>query len=252
MRELVLREIRQGHARHFLGTLWIFVHPLVITLTFMLIFGIVIGARLTIREDFPGDYTSYILAGLVPWFLTAALLGRGPGIFIANANLVKQVVFPIEILPFAAVIVSFIIYIPAFCLYIAYKLAFGGGVAAETVLLAPLALTLHVILALGICLILAVLTPFLNDLRELVSVYSAVSMYFAPTIYLPDWVPGPLRPILYVNPYSYIAWVYQDAFFFGRIAHPFAWIVVAAMAVVTLFGGLILLRRIKPYLGNVL
>jgi lipopolysaccharide transport system permease protein len=80
----------------------------------MLVFGTVLGTRLSVTADIPGDYTSYILVGLVPWFFTAYLLGRGPSVFTSNSNLVKQVVFPIEILPAAAVIVGCIIYAPTF------------------------------------------------------------------------------------------------------------------------------------------
>jgi lipopolysaccharide transport system permease protein len=217
----------------------------------MLVFGTVLGTRLSVTADIPGDYTSYILVGLVPWFFTAYLLGRGPSVFTSNSNLVKQVVFPIEILPAAAVIVSCIIYAPTFLLFLIYKLTLGGGLPLSA-LLAPVTLGLHALLALGVTMALAVLTPFLKDIREIVTVYSGISMYFTPAVYLPDWVPAILRPIIYLNPFSYVVWVYQDTFFFSTIAHPFAWIVLALLAFGAFFGGLFLMDRLKPYLGNVI
>jgi lipopolysaccharide transport system permease protein len=80
----------------------------------------------------------------------------------------------------------------------------------------------------------------------------AVSMYFTPAIYLPDWVPKMVRPILYLNPFSYVVWVYQDTLFFGEMRHPFAWVVFAAMALGFFLAGLVVFRRVKPVLGNVL
>jgi lipopolysaccharide transport system permease protein len=228
-----------------------YLHPIIVTVTFMLVFGTVLGTRLSVTADIPGDYTSYILVGLVPWFFTAYLLGRGPSVFTSNSNLVKQVVFPIEILPTAAVIVSCIIYAPTFLLFLIYKLTLGGGLPLSA-LLAPVTLGLHALLALGVTMALAVLTPFLKDIREIVTVYSGISMYFTPAVYLPDWVPAILRPIIYLNPFSYVVWVYQDTFFFGEIAHPFAWIVLAMLAFAAFFGGLFLMDRLKPYLGNVI
>lgn len=251
LHEMVARDLKGAHAAHALGPIWVYLHPIIVTVTFMLVFGVVLGTRLSITASFPGDYTSYILAGLVPWFFTAYILGRAPAVFAANSNLVKQVVFPIEILPAATVIVGTIIYAPTFLLFLIYKLTLGGGLPLLA-LLAPVTLGLHALLALGATMALSVLTPFLKDVREIVTVYSGISMYFTPAVYLPEWVPAALRPIIYLNPFSYVVWVYQDAFFFGEIAHPFAWIVLAILAFGAFFGGLFLMDRLKPYLGNVI
>lgn len=251
IREMVLRDIKGGHAGHGLGSLWIYAQPMVVVVTFMLIFGVVIGSKMAITETFPGDYTSYILVGLTPWLLMSGVLGRATNAFSGNANLVKQVVFPIETLPIATVIACFLIYAPTFALMLAYKVFLGGGLNAMALAL-PLVLALHVLLSVGLTLLLSVTTPFLRDIREFIIIYTSVSMYFTPAIYLPDWVPRMVRPILYLNPFSYIVWVYQDVLFFGTIRHGFAWIVFAAMAILIFLAGLTVFRRVKPYLGNVL
>jgi len=251
VRELVIRDLKGGHAGHGLGSLWVYVQPLVIVVTFMLIFGVVIGGKMGVTQTFPGDYISYILIGLVPWLLTQNALSRGPGIFISNANLVKQVVFPVEVLPVASLIACFLIFAPSIFVMLVYKLIWGGGFSPFVVLL-PLALAMHSILALGVMMLLSVVTPFVRDVREFVTIYATISMYFTPATYLPDWVPQMIRPALYLNPFSYVVWVYQDALFFGRIDHAFAWIVFAAMTIVAFVGGMVVFRRVRPYLGNVL
>jgi lipopolysaccharide transport system permease protein len=111
---------------------------------------------------------------------------------------------------------------------------------------------MHALMCIGLTLLLSVTTPFVRDIREVVTMYMAVSMYFTPAIYLPDWVPALVRPILYLNPFSYVVWVYQDALFFGDIRHGFAWVVFAILAVGLFLAGLLVFRRVKPVLGNVL
>lgn len=251
IREMVIRDLKGGHVGHSLGSLWIYLQPLVVVCTFMLIFGVVIGTKIAASSTFPGDYTSYILAGLVPWLLMSNALGRAPGAFSNNANLVKQVVFPIETLPVASIIACFGIYVPSIALMLIYRLTLGGGLSWLALLL-PLVLLMHALLALGLTLLLSVITPFLRDVREFVTMYMAVSMYFTPAIYLPDWVPAKVRPILYLNPFSYVVWVYQDTLFFGEIRHGFAWAVFALLSVGAFLAGLVVFRRVKPLLGNVL
>jgi lipopolysaccharide transport system permease protein len=251
IREMVGREIGQGHARHSLGAVWIYIQPMVIVGSYMVIFGTILGSRLALTKEFPGNYTSYILVGITAWLLMANALGRAPDAFSGNANLVKQVVFPIETLPVSSMLACFVIYVPTFALMIAYKLVLGGGLGWLALAL-PLVLGLHALMCVGLTLLLSVTTPFLSDIREFVTMYMSVSMYFTPAIYLPGWVPALLRPILYLNPFSYVVWVYQDTLFFGEIRHGFAWVVFAFMSVGTLIAGLAVFRRVKPYLGNAL
>jgi len=251
IREMVLRDIKGGYAGHGLGSLWVYIQPIMVVGTFMLIFGVVIGTRMTVTVTFPGDYTSYILVGLVPWLLMSNALGRAPNAFSGNANLVKQVVFPIETLPVASIIACFVTYIPAFALMLGYRVFAGGGLTWLALLL-PVLLGLHALICVGTTLLLSVTTPFVRDLRDFVTIYMSVSMYFTPAIYLPDWVPSIFRPILYLNPFSYVVWVYQDVLFFGEIRHPFAWAALVVISVGIFLAGLVVFRRVKPYLGNVL
>lgn len=227
-----------------------YVHPLVVVGTYLLLFGFVLGSKISTTGAFPGDYPGYILVGLVPWLMMQAAILRGPTALIGSANLVKQVVFPIEILPIAVVIAATIPHIPSLILVIVYKL-FVGGLDWIIVLL-PFVMALHFMLALGLSFLLAALTPFVRDVREVVVVFTSVVIYLMPTVYLPDWMPGILRPIIYLNPFSYLVWVYQDVLFFGEFNHPYAWIVTFVFAVLALGLGYRTFEKLKPYYGNVL
>jgi lipopolysaccharide transport system permease protein len=248
--EMVHRELSAAHARHGFGGIWVYAHPLVIVGTYLLIFGFVLGNKIAITGEFPGDYPGYILAGLVPWLMMQAAILRGPGALISSANLVNQVVFPIEVLPISSVIAATIPHLPSLGLVIAYKLFVGG--LGWIVIFLPAVLVTHFILAIGLNFALAAITPFFRDLREIVTVFMSVAMYMMPTVYLPDWVPHVLRPLIYLNPFSYVVWVYQDVLFFGTFRHPYAWLVMLLCAVLALGLGYRTFEKLKPYYGNAL
>ena len=240
-----------AHQGHSLGHIWVYVHPVLIALIFLLIFGFVLGSRINLPKGFPGDYSSYILIGLIPWLMTQAALVKATGALTGNINLVKQVVFPIEVLPVAVVSSAMLPYVPAFLMMVLYSFVTSGGLP-WTLALVPAVLIMHASLAVGIGFILGSLTVFVRDLRELVNVFCLAAMYVTPAVYLPEWVPSAFRPLLYLNPFSYLVWVYQDTFFFGSIVHPEAWGVLACLSFASLVGGYRLFRRLKPYYGNVL
>src|SRR5579871_965218 len=126
LKEMIYRLLHVAHARHGFGGVWIYLNPLIVVGTYLLIFGFVIGGRIQNAGEFPGDYPGYVLTGLVPWLIIQAALTRGPAALIANSSLVKQIVFPIELLPIATAAAATIPFLPALALVIVYKTFVGG------------------------------------------------------------------------------------------------------------------------------
>jgi len=249
--ELINRQLRAAYAGRGMGILWQYFHPLFVVLVYLLIFGFVIGGRIGGMEDLPGSYPSYILAGLVPWLITQNAMMQATGALTSNSNLVKQVIFPIELLPLASTAVSLLTYAPAFAIVLFHSVFLSTGFT-PTLLALPLLLALHFGLALGLSFMLSSVTVFVRDVRELISLFSVVAVYLLPIIYLPAWMPRVLKPIIYLNPFSYLIWAYQDVLFFGEFRHPFAWAVLFLMALAAIALGARIFAKLKPYYGNAL
>jgi lipopolysaccharide transport system permease protein len=89
-------------------------------------------------------------------------------------------------------------------------------------------------------------------LKDVIALYGNIGTYLIPVVYLPGWVPPIFKPLLYVNPFSYMTWMYQDVLYFGRIEHPVAWIVFPLFSVVVFALGYRVFRRLKPLFGGAL
>jgi lipopolysaccharide transport system permease protein len=73
-----------------------------------------------------------------------------------------------------------------------------------------------------------------------------------PIVYLPEWVPPLFKPVIYVNPFSYMTWVYQDMLYFGRFEHPWAWLAFVVGSILVFAFGYRVFRRLKPHFSSAL
>jgi lipopolysaccharide transport system permease protein len=116
----------------------------------------------------------------------------------------------------------------------------------------PLLVVVQAIAMVGVSYILSSLGVYLRDIKDIVIVFNIVGLYLMPAFYLPEFVPESLRPILYLNPFSYLIWCYQDAIYFGRFEHWWAWIVWGIFSAGVCIMGYRLFRKLKIMFENVL
>ncbi len=245
------RELKSRYAGQFTGSFWIVGHPLFQLLLFVFIFGVVFKQRIGGSHELPRDYTTYMLAGLVPWLSLSSLLATACNSVIGNANLVKQFTFKTEILPVKDVAISMIFWMVGISILIVYGLAVDHSLPRTYVLL-PILLGLHLLFAIGIAWLLSSVSVFVRDMKDVTTVAITAGIYVLPIVYLPQWVPTLFRPLISLNPFSAMIWVYQDALYFGRIEHPFAWVFFSAMALISFGLGFRIFSRLKTQFGNVL
>jgi lipopolysaccharide transport system permease protein len=249
--EMTRRELTENHAGQMLGALWALLHPALLIGVYLFVFVFVFAVKMGDSPDLPLDYATYLLAGLIPWLTCADALKKTTSVLVNNASLVKQVVFPLEVLPVKTVLASFCTQLVATTLLIVYMVVVQHAFPA-TLLLLPMLFALQILGLIGLGCILSVVCAYFRDLRELVQILTAIGMYLMPIVYLPSMVPWILQPLLYLNPFSYLVWCYQDACYFGRFAHPWAWAIFPLLSVLIFALGYRAFRKLKPMVGNVL
>lgn len=249
--EMTKREIGEQYAGQILGALWAIAHPLILMGIYVFIFAYVFKAKIGGTRELPLNYTVYLLSGLVPWLTLAASMAKGSTAITANASLVKQVVFPIEILPVKVVLASFTTQTVATAALVTYVLV-SHGFLFWTYLLLPGLFLIQMLGMIGINYFLSAVGAYFRDTKDIVQVLCIVGMYLMPIFYLPMWVPRMFKPVLYLNPFSYMIWCYQDACYFGRFEHPWAWGVLVVLSLGTFYCGYRIFRKAKTYFGNVL
>jgi lipopolysaccharide transport system permease protein len=145
------------------------------------------------------DYGLALFCGLNLFNFWADVILQSPGLILSQPNLVKKVVFPLEILPLVNVLDALVHCLLAFVpLFIALLIAHGALPWSFCFL--PLFLLPTMLIALGFGLFLSAMGVFVRDIQNFVPTAVAVLMFssaiFYPLAFVPDW----FRPWLSLNP----------------------------------------------------
>lgn len=250
--ELARRDISDRYAGQVLGSVWALVHPVATISVFLFLFGVVFATKAAaVGVQVPADQAVYLVSGIITWLAATEVFARGPGIVSGNAALVKQVVFPLEVLPAKTVLAT----LPLICCGLVglmlYSLVVFHTIYLSYLLL-PLCFVLLYTFLFGIAFILSAIGVFLADVRDMVQLFLLVGLYLAPVFYLMSWVPPHYRPILYLNPMTLFVECFHDAAYFGGIRDIYVWLAAAAESAATFFFGALVFNRLKPQFGSFL
>jgi homopolymeric O-antigen transport system permease protein len=246
--EMAKSELSERHSGQVLGALWSVIHPLLQIGLYLFMFAYVFRAALGNAGSFPRDYATYILAGLIPWISLQDALNKSTGAIHAHVSLVKQVVFPIEILPVKSVLVTVFAQAVSLALLAAYLVS--RQALPWSFVLVPVLVLMQLALMTGLALALSAAGAYFRDLKDIVQILLLAGLYLSPVFFPPGSLPRALEPVIHANPFSYMVWCYQDAIYYGAAQHPAAWVVFPVLSFFGLSVGYRAFRRAKLLIGN--
>jgi lipopolysaccharide transport system permease protein len=246
---LAYREVADRFAGSVFGAFWALAHPLLLMGVYVVAYNTFLQIRFT-TPIVPGlDYTAFFIAGYLPWMSVQAGLVTGCGSVLQNQNLVKQVVFPVEVLPLRSVLASLVPQLIGTAFLIVYLLVATGGLPA-TLALMPLLLFVQILGQVGAAFLLSALAVFVRDTRDVVNVLTTMGFFLLPIMYLPETLPVKYRHLLACNPLTHLIWAYHDVWCYGAITRPVSWAVSFATAGGLFLVGFSVFRKLKPTFGN--
>ena len=212
---LVSRELKARYRGSVLGFLWSFVNPLLLLLTYTLVFTVIVPNK---QPDIQ-PFFLFLFCGILPWTWFQASLAESSGVLISSANLIKKVLFPAEVLPTVCVLanlVHFLLGVPILLVFLAFERKLSW-----TALLLPLPILVQLVLTLGLALFLSALTVHFRDIQNILSHVLHLWFFATPVIYSYAQVAEgtALRRVLRLNPMTHVIVTYQQMLFLGRIDH---------------------------------
>jgi lipopolysaccharide transport system permease protein len=197
--QLIRRDIRSRYEGSVLGLGWTLLYPLLILGAYTFVFRGVFKARWPGGGDSTAEFALQVFAGLIIFNLFAELLGRAPKLVLEQPNLVKRVVFPLEILAWVAIGNAMFHAVLALSVLFAALLWSGAGLTPWA-LLVPLVLASCVPVLLGLAWLLAGLGVFVRDIGHAVGPAVSMLLFLSPVLYPAKALPAFLSTVLWLNP----------------------------------------------------
>ncbi len=196
---LVKRDFISVYKQTILGPVWFFIQPLLTTVTFTVIFGMV--AKIP-TGGIPE--LLFYLTGITFWNYFSSCLTSTSNTFVSNASVFGKVYFPRLIVPISVVISNLMKLAIQFVLLLVvwmYYLVFTDAIHPQTTLVfMPVVLLLFALMGLGFGLIFSAMTTKYRDLSFLIAFGVQLLMYGSAVIYPVSVVAADKQWILFLNP----------------------------------------------------
>lgn len=205
---LTRREIAARYKGSVLGIIWAVVTPVVMIATFTLIFAGIFGARFGASGS-GWEFALYLFCGVLPWTAFQEAVQLSSQKIVSQANLVKRVVFPLEILPVAQTLASLANQLFGTIALLILALIIQRTIH-PTILWLPVLIVPQLLLTFGLSWLVASLGVFLRDIVQGIALLLMVWMYLTPIIYPESIVPERFRPYINANPFTPLIRSYRN------------------------------------------
>ena len=242
---LFRRDLRAKYMGSVLGLAWSLAHPVVLMLVYLLVFSVLLKIQTADYEH----YWLFLLAGLPIWVFFATSLQSASRSLLENANLIRKVRFPRQLLPLSTVATQLVSFAVMLAIVVVLSLVYVPE-ARDTVWLAiPLA-ALAVCLVAGLSLAVASLNAVYRDVEHLVAALLLPWFFLTPVLYSLEAIPGVrdhprlVDLVHYANPITPAIEAVRDPLFFGRLPAAGDAVYLAVSALLALALGAFVFSRV--------
>lgn len=200
IRQFVRREFDARYRQSLLGIGWAFLTPIlmlgVYTLVFRFIFKMRWGGA---GEESDLAFALHLYAGLAVFNFFAECIIKAPRLILEQPQLVKKVIFPLEILSWVSALAALTHLGVALILMLALGF-WEKGSLPFTIVALPLVWLPLLPLCVGMGWLLAGVGTYIKDVSHLLGMFVSLLMFLSPIFFPVEAIPPSIRPWLFLNP----------------------------------------------------
>ncbi len=249
--EMTKRDVLGRYREASFGLLWSLISPFLMLLIYTLAFGYIMKSRWPGTSGNIADYSMLLFVGLIVHGFFAECMNRAPGLIVGNPNLVKRIVFPLQILPWMAMLSALFHAFANLLVFTLLNLAMRGEIA-PTLPLLPLVLLPLAVAALGVGWLLSSLSVFLRDIGQVTGVLSMAMLFLSSAIVPVDALPAKYQLIFRLNPLTFIIDQAREVAFWGRMPDWSGLGLYLLGALLFAYAGYAVFQKLRPGFADVL
>jgi lipopolysaccharide transport system permease protein len=214
---LFRRDLRAKYKGSVLGLAWSLAHPVVLMLVYLLVFSVLLRIQ---PADAYDHYWLFLLAGLPVWVFFATSLQSASRSLVENANLIRKVRFPRQLVPLSMVATQLVGFAVMAAIVLVLSLAFVPE-ARDTAWLALLLAVPVIAFVAGLALAVASLNAIYRDVEHIVAALLLPWFFLTPVLYSLESIPGVrdhprlVDLVHWGNPLTPVLEAFRDPLFFG-------------------------------------
>jgi lipopolysaccharide transport system permease protein len=250
--QLAKREIVGRYRGSMVGLAWSFFNPLMMLVIYTFVFSVVFKARWGIGgEETKADFAIILFVGLIIHGMFAECVNRSPALILSNVSYVKKVVFPLEILPWVAVLSALFHTGVSTLVLLIVQLAINHHLP-WTAILFPLVMFPLVLSTVGFSYALAAAGVYIRDIGQLTVMFTTVLFFVSPVVYPVAGLPEEFQGWMRLSPLTTVIEEGRKTLIYGQTPDPVAWLVAVATGLVLAWLGFALFQKMRRGFADVL
>jgi lipopolysaccharide transport system permease protein len=248
--QFTVRAVEMRHRGSYLGIIWTVLTPLLMLAVYAVVFGVIFRSHAP--NETPADFVLQLFLGITFFQLLAETMSVAPLVIVGSPNLVKKVVFPLELLPLSQLGATCFYFLISLGLLFVGMAFFGHGVPARGLLWLPVILVPFLLLAIGLSWICAALGVFFRDLAQAMPFLTQVVFFSSAIQYRISFIDRHIWSVLRWNPFLHTVNLARNVLLWHAPVNPSHLAYTYACGIGLCFFGHWLFLKLQPAFADVL
>ncbi len=247
---MVARDFHGRYRGSLLGTLWPLIQPVGHLLIYTFVFCVVLKVRFG-TDTSTSNFALYLMSGLLAWGAISESLARSTTCILEVPNLVKRVVFPLEVIPIVVAVAAAATQVGGMLILVLCAAVYQGALH-QSLLFLPLIALSQILFTVGLSWIFASLGVYVRDMRHLIALALSVWMYMTPIVYPASALPENLKFLLWINPVAGFVTDYRHVILEGKLPDLMQYGFYTSVSLVVFFCGYYFFMKTKRSFSDVM
>lgn len=216
VRELTRRDILGRYRGATFGLLWSLIGPLMMLVIYSVAFGHIFKGR---WQQTSGDTAAFgivLFLGIIVHGFFAECFSRSPRLMIENANYVKRIIFPLQILPWT-VALSALFHMAMNMVVFAVLASTVYHTFSPLIVLTPVVVAPLVLISVAVSLLVSSLGVYARDIQQATPVIVTALLFLSSAIVPVDTLPPKYQVVFHLNPLTFFIDSVRDVALWNRM-----------------------------------